>query len=185
VLGFGGEGLCSAAGVTPDIHLATLGKAFGVSGAYVTGSSVLIDYLLHRARTFVFSTGTPPMVSAAAARAVDLVAGPEGSAARASLFAHIRFLSSSLAARGLLAPSSGSSQIFPILIGDEHTALRVTDLLLEHGVYAQAIRPPTVPRDTSRLRVALMATHTELHLRALLSALDICQARGLIPKSPT
>ena len=172
VLGPAGRGRMAELGLRADVHMATLGKAVGTAGAYVTGPRILIDYLIHRARSFVFTTGTPPAIAAASARAIQLIASDEGTALRTTLEARIRSFASGLRGLGLLAAGAGQTPIFPILIGDELRALAVTDALLDHGIYAQAIRPPTVPRGTSRLRIALMATHTQAHLDSLLAALD-------------
>jgi 8-amino-7-oxononanoate synthase len=176
VIGPGGRGLAAELGLRVDVHIATLGKAIGTAGAYVTGPKVLIEHLLHRARSFVFTTGSPPAIAAAATRAIELIGSDEGAALRRTLHARIQSFASALAHLGLLNPGAGGSPIFPIFIGDERRALAVTDALLARGLYAQAIRPPTVPRGTSRLRVALMATHTDAHVDALVTALDSCIA---------
>jgi 8-amino-7-oxononanoate synthase len=180
VIGPLGRGLAAELGVPVDVHLATLGKALGVAGAYVTGPRALIDFLLHRARSFVFTTGTPPMVAAAAARAVELAASTEGQSRRAALRTLLTSFAKQLLARRLLAPHAGASPIFPIHSGDERRVLAATELLLERGLYVQAIRPPTVPRGTSRLRVTIIATHTEGHIQALVDGLHEAAERDLV-----
>jgi 8-amino-7-oxononanoate synthase len=179
VLGPGGRGLAAAVGVVPDVHIATLSKALGTFGAYVTGPRSLTDYLLHRARSFVFTTGLPPSVAAAADAAVAVAA--TGDDLRGRLFARVAQMAAGLAERGLLARGAGQTPIFPILVGDDRRAVAATQLLLEHGLYAQAIRPPTVPRGTARLRFALMASHTAEHIDAALAGLDAARAAGLVP----
>jgi 8-amino-7-oxononanoate synthase len=184
VLGPDGRGLADAIGVRADVHIATLGKALGAFGAYVTGDRALIDYLLHRARSFVFTTALPASVAAAAHAALAIAAGPEGSQRRARLEALIARLAAGLRERKLLVAGAGVTPIFPILAGNDGRALAATAALLEHGLYAQAIRPPTVPAGTARLRLALTAGHEPAHVDQTLAALDDLVARGLIERLP-
>ena len=157
--GPGGRGLCAESGVTPDVLVGTLGKAFGSFGAYVAGGAGLRAYLVHRARSFVFTTALPPAVAAASRAALEIVAGPEGDRLRADLDLRIDRFGRGLAELDLLAPGAGATAVFPVLVGDEARSLEVSRRLLDAGIHAQAIRPPTVPRGTSRLRFALMAAH--------------------------
>jgi 8-amino-7-oxononanoate synthase len=172
VLGPGGRGLAAELGIRLDVHMATLGKALGTFGAYVTGPQNLVDLLINRARSFIFTTAPPPGLAIAARAALGLVAGDSGDRLRATLHGHIALLRDGLADRGLLAPGAGTTPIFPIMIGDERRALAATQALLAQGIYAQAIRPPTVPAGTARLRITVMATHATEHIAALLAALD-------------
>jgi 8-amino-7-oxononanoate synthase len=172
VLGPGGRGLAAALGVRLDVHVATLGKALGTFGAYVIGSQALIDTLINRARSFIFTTAPPPGLAATARAAVALAASAEGDRLRRQLDEHVAALRDGLRARGLLAAGAGHSPIFPIILGDERRALTATQALLGDGIYVQAIRPPTVPVGTSRLRISVMATHTAEHITALLAAID-------------
>jgi 8-amino-7-oxononanoate synthase len=171
VLGPNGRGAAAAESVRVDVHLATLSKALGSFGAFVTGSRTLIDYLLHRARSFVFTTALPPAVAAAGAAAVEVVASEEGERLRAQLRANIARFAAALAQRGLLARGAGQTAIFPIVVGDERRAVEVSRRLLERGVFAQAIRAPTVAPGAARLRFALMATHTPEMIDHALAAL--------------
>jgi 8-amino-7-oxononanoate synthase len=184
VMGPHGRGLAAELGVRLDVHMATLSKAFGTFGAYATGPQVLIDHLLQRARSFVFTTGLPPSVVAAATEALHIVASAAGDELRGQLQRRITAFSAGLAARRLLARGAGHSPIFPILIGEERRALDATHALLAQGIFAQAIRPPTVPRGTARLRFALMATHTAEHIEQALAAIDQALESGLIPRTP-
>ncbi len=184
VLGHQGRGLAAALDVRPDVHVATLGKAFGAFGAYVTGDRVLIDFLLNRARSFVFTTALPASIASAAMAAVILAAGPEGDSRRTRLTTLIDALANGLRERQLLSAGAGHTQIFPILVGDERLALEATAALLERGIYAQAIRPPTVPVGTARLRVALTAGHERDHVDRLLAALDDLVGARLISRLP-
>ena len=171
-LGPGGQGIAAEVGVVPDVLVGTLGKAFGSFGAYVAGSQVLRQLLIHRARSFVFSTALPPAVAAASRAALSLVAGPDGERRRRLLAGHIERFASSLGAAGLLAPGAGGSAIFPVILGSERRAMEAASRLASAGFHVQGIRPPTVPAGTSRLRISLMATHGEDQVDALARALS-------------
>ena len=140
--------------------MGTLGKALGSSAGYITGSSILIDYLLNAARSFIFSTAPPASTAAAASAALDLCAGPEGDKRRAKL----RQLA------GLFDPVPQAA-IHPLIIGGEEDALRAAEHLANLGFYLPAIRPPTVPKGTSRLRVSLSAAHEPQVAKTLAAAL--------------
>lgn len=158
VFGPRGAGVVSALGLTDrvDIHMGTLGKAIGSFGAYVAGSRSLIDHLVNRARSFIFTTGLPPSAAAAASAALDLIAREPERAA--GLLSRARALGEYLREAGLDVPNV-ESQILPVMVGDAREALAAGDALLARGYYVAAIRPPTVPPGTSRLRLSLMATH--------------------------
>ncbi len=139
-----------------DVHIGTLGKALGSFGAYVAGSVRLIELLINRARSFIFTTGLPPSAAAAATAAIELV--EEAPERARGLLERARALGIGLRDAGLDV-SNLDSQILPVVIGRADDAVAVAARLLEAGVYVAAIRPPTVPENTSRLRVSLMATH--------------------------
>jgi 8-amino-7-oxononanoate synthase len=160
VLGEDGVGLC--AGLDVDLQMGTLGKALGGFGAYVAGASSLIELLAHRARSFVFTTALPVPVVAAAEAAIDWLSTDEGRAARARLQDNVDFVHRAGFPR---------SHIVPFQLGDARRTMDVCERLLAEGLFAQGIRPPTVPPGTSRLRISLMATHTRAHLEALIAAL--------------
>ncbi|HUR42375.1 MAG TPA: 8-amino-7-oxononanoate synthase [Verrucomicrobiae bacterium] len=168
VLGKTGRGALEESGVVPDIHVATLGKALGVAGAFVAGSQDLIEHLIQRARSWVFSTAPPPALAAAARRALAIAeAEPER---RATLRANIRRLRDGAGALGIpLLPST--TPIQPLVLGSEGAALALSAELLRRGYWVAAIRPPTVPRGTSRLRITLSAAHTATQVDGLLDAL--------------
>jgi glycine C-acetyltransferase len=168
VLGARGSGLAEAEGVGPrvTVHMGTLGKALGGAGAYVAGSQALVDLLVNRARSFIYTTGLPPAVVAAAGAALDVVAAePER---RTALMENAARLRSGLIALGFDA--GGDTHIIPVMVGDNRDALALADALLARGVLAQAIRPPTVPAGTARLRVTPIATHTAAQLERALDA---------------
>jgi 8-amino-7-oxononanoate synthase len=159
VAGPGGAGLCADTAVMADVLVGTLGKSFGSFGAYVAGGAGLRAYLVHRARSFVFTTALPPAVAAASRAALEIVSGLEGDRLREALDLRIDRFRGGLADLDLLAPGAGSTPVFPVQVGDEARSLEISRRLLDAGIHAQAIRPPTVPRGTSRLRFALMASH--------------------------
>jgi 8-amino-7-oxononanoate synthase len=139
------------------IMMATLGKAAGVAGAFVAGEQVVIDYLIQTAKSYVYSTPAPPALSATLSRSVQLIA--QGDALRSHLFGLIAQLKSQLKlTQWHLMPSETSIQ--PLVIGNNFKAVAVSKYLQEHGILVPAIRPPTVPVNTARLRISLSAAHS-------------------------
>ena len=169
VFGRHGGGLVSQLGLTAavDVQIGTLSKALGSLGGYVAGSAALIDWVVNAARPFVYTTALPPpAVAAARAAAAVLAAEPER---RDRLWSHATWLRERLTAIGYrLGP--GRSPILPVLVGDAGTAVRLGDALLARGVLAPAIRPPTVPDGTARLRITPTAAHTADDLAVALDA---------------
>ena len=162
VIGKTGHGTLEHFGSTckPDILMGTLSKALGSEGGYACSSKVIIDYLKNKARSFIFATSQAPAALAAALRAIEVL---EEEPQRAQSLQHnVDFFLNALHAEDVEAYSP--TAIIPVIIGDEATALQVADELLSNGVLAPAIRYPTVAKGTARLRIALMATHTEAEL---------------------
>lgn len=151
-----------------DLRIGTLGKALGSFGAYVAASAPVVDLLTQRARSFVFTTALPVPVVAAAHAAIDWLATPEGCARRAALAENCHYFHVKRALPGQ------PSHIVPLRVrgGDPRRAMAACEALLARGIFAQGIRPPTVPAGSSRLRFALMATHTRAQLDQALAALD-------------
>ena len=174
VLG-GGRGALFGQGAEPlaaDIYMAGFGKALGTAGAFVAGSEALIEFLIQRARTFVFSTAPPPALAAATRASLALIAGDEGGERRAHLTALIRRFRQGCAQLGItLAPSTTAIQ--PLILGAEARALAASHALLECGYWVAAIRPPTVAAGTARLRITLTAVHTEAEVDGLVEALHL------------
>jgi 7-keto-8-aminopelargonate synthetase-like enzyme len=148
------------------VHVGTLGKALGGAGAYVAGSQALVDLLVNRARSFVYTTALAPAAVAAAGAALDVVvAEPER---RDRLLRHAARLRHGLAGLGL--DVRGDTHIVPVVVGDNRRALALAETLLARDVLVHAIRPPTVPAGTARVRLTPMAVHTEAQLDHVLDA---------------
>ncbi len=161
VLGATGRGSGELAGVQDDIdmQMGTLGKGLGSFGAYVVASRGMIDYLVNRARSFIFSTSLPPAVLAASLAAIELVDSPAGEALRLQLQRNSEQFRTLLTTAG--CDTMGSvTQIVPLRVGPAELTMEFTSRLLDEGLFVQGIRPPTVPAGSCRLRCTLMATHT-------------------------
>ncbi len=158
VLGPSGRGLVDQLGLSRqvDIQMGTLSKAFGASGGFICGSKSLIELLINKARSFVYSTAPPACVAAAASAAIQLILGPEGNQLRDRLWANVDKLWSRLAQ----SDGEPASPIIPYVLGTEKRALQVANKLLECGFLVPAIRYPTVARGAARLRIAVSALHT-------------------------
>ena len=171
VLGEGGRGtrfLRAGPPLQVPVYMATLGKSLGVAGAFVAGSEALIEYLVQRARTWVFSTAPPPATAAAARCALAIVRDePERREQVLTLVQHFR---AGAAERGIPV-SLSSTPIQPLILGDEARALALSEYLLQRSWWVTAIRPPTVPKGTARLRITLTAAHTATQVDGLLDAL--------------
>jgi 8-amino-7-oxononanoate synthase len=170
VLGPAGRGLCAAAGVVPDVLIGTLSKAFGAAGGFAAGDVALRDLLLNRARTFIYTTGLPPPVAAAAGAALALISSDEGHDRRRRLGEHIAEVGDRLRFAGLI-PSPPQGPILPVILGTEARALAAASTLRGRGCFVPAIRPPTVPPGSARLRVTLSSAHQSDDLIRLVDAL--------------
>ncbi len=137
-----------------DIQMGTFGKALGTFGAYVAGRKELIEFLINKARTFIYTTALPPGIIGATIKAIDIVKSSEGYYRRKLLFKRAKILREKLKKAGFNTLNS-TTQIIPILIGDEFTTMKISEKLLENGIYVQGIRPPTVPENMCRLRVTV------------------------------
>lgn len=153
----------------PDVYVATLGKSAGAAGAFVAGSESLVEYLVQKARSYVFSTAPPPAVAAAARAGLRLLR--EEHWRRARLQSHIQRFRRG--ARELGLPLTDSrTPIQPLVLGEPEAALQLSQALLSQGVLVSAIRPPTVPEGTARLRITLTAGHDDEQVDRLLAALE-------------
>jgi 8-amino-7-oxononanoate synthase len=163
-IGPDGRGAVAEAGLDDqvDVIVGTLGKALGSYGAYVCANKEIVELLVNTARPFIFSTALPPSTVAAALAALELI---EARPARIDRLRRNGDLMRRELAAGGLDPGESRTHILPVVVGDEDSAVELSERALERGVFAQAIRPPTVPAGTSRLRVTVMATHREPELR--------------------
>jgi 8-amino-7-oxononanoate synthase len=181
VLGPRGAGLACALGLERDvdIQMGTLSKSLGSYGAYVAGSRALIDLLINRARSFVFTTGLPPASAAAAIAALDLIEAEPQRIKR--LWDNGCYLHQALTRAGFKLGAS-ATPILPLIVGEAQPALDFAEGLLRRGVFVLAIRPPTVPPATARLRVTPTADHTRADLDEALSAFIAAgREAGVIP----
>jgi 8-amino-7-oxononanoate synthase len=158
-----GAGLVAKLGLGDRVlvQMGTLGKALGGFGAYVAGSKSLRDLLINRCRSFIFTTSLPPAVMAMAIAAIDLV--KKEPQRRQALRGNCDLMRAGLKSVGCSLGNS-RSQIVPLMVGDANRCMKLSEDLFQRGVFAQGIRPPTVPPGTARLRVTLMATHTREHI---------------------
>jgi 8-amino-7-oxononanoate synthase len=175
-VGPSGGGLCAMLGVRPDVLIGTLGKAFGASGAYAAGTADLRNYLINRARSFIFTTALPIPVAAAARAALHIASSPEGDRLRT----HLAALASFLRSRLEMAPQDIASPILPLHLGADLAAVNASSRLLASAFFVQPIRPPTVREGTARLRITLSALHTLQETTDLANAID-----ALLPRKPT
>ncbi|WP_233237737.1 8-amino-7-oxononanoate synthase [Bordetella sp. LUAb4] len=206
VLGKDGAGSIAALGLQSSllIYMGTLGKAAGTAGAFVVAEDTVIEWLIQRARTYIFTTAAAPALAHATIQSIAIMRGDEGFARRASLSAHIETITMQLArsvksswagttATTAASPTSLSAQapgtivpaaspdvtplppshtaIQPILVGENHAALALADRLLTHGFWVPAVRPPTVPVGTARLRLSLSAAHEAAEIERLCEVL--------------
>ena len=171
VLGSHGAGTLSHFGVQAErvVYMGTLGKAAGVFGAFVAAHAVIIDYLVNRARPYIYTTAMPAMLAAALAESLDIVRSDDSR--RAHLFRLIELLRKGIAVEGGSLLSSQTA-IQPLVIGDAAEAVRLARSLAERGLLVPAIRPPTVPQGSSRLRISLSAAHRMEDVERLLAALS-------------
>jgi hypothetical protein len=180
-IGPDGRGAIAQAGLEGeiDVVVGTLGKALGSYGAYVCADDTTVRYLINTARALIFSTAPPPPAVAAALAALEILKERPHRVER--LQSNARVLRRALALEGFPVPEQGM-HIVPLIVGEERVASRLCHEAIERGVFAQAIRPPTVPAGTSRLRLAAMASHTPAELQTAAGALgESARAIGLDP----
>jgi 8-amino-7-oxononanoate synthase len=169
IIGHDGRGLADELGVSDqiEIQMGTLGKALGASGGFICGSRALIDFLINRARSFIFSTAPVPAAAAAATAGIKLVQSVAGEALRTQLQRHIT----------ALKPENPCA-IVPIILGDEEKTLAAAAKLREQNIFVPAIRYPTVARGAARLRITLTAAHTTADIAELAGALKKLEIRN-------
>ncbi|MEI6074698.1 MAG: 8-amino-7-oxononanoate synthase [Verrucomicrobiota bacterium] len=168
ILGQNGRGLIDALGLSQrvEIQMGTLGKALGASGGYICGSRALIDFLVNRARSFIFSTAPVPAAAAAAAAGIQVAQSAEGETRRQQLLSRITEWKAQLKTNR----ANPGAAIIPLLVGEEEAALAVAKTLRDQDIFVPAIRYPTVARGAARLRITLTAGHTAADVAALITA---------------
>jgi 8-amino-7-oxononanoate synthase len=174
VIGPKGRGLAAQENLNDDVdvQMGTLSKALGASGGYICGSHALIEWLINRARSFIYSTAPPPGIVAAALAAVDFLASPEGEERKLLLWQRIRLMHELLPGSGLNRKSdAASSAIFPWIVGGDQAALDLASALQSEGFLVPAIRYPTVAKGSARLRITVTAAHQEDQVRSLCEAI--------------
>jgi 8-amino-7-oxononanoate synthase len=180
VIGPNGRGLASAETLSEevDVQMGTLSKALGASGGYICGAHTLIEWLINRARSFIYSTAPPSAVVAAALDAIDFLSSPEGEERRLLLWERIRLMQHLLPRSELdKEHSADSSAIFPWMVGDEKAALNLTGALQNEGFLVPAIRYPTVAKGAARLRITVTAAHEASQIRALCETIERLHCR--------
>jgi 8-amino-7-oxononanoate synthase len=174
-----GAGLCREAGVDGRVavQMGTLGKALGACGAFIAGEARLVRFLLNRARSYVFTTALDPAACGAAIAAILLVRGDEGAGLRKTLRRNAGLFASELSAHGLPV-TGGGHHLMAVILGDPLRAVQASEALEREGYFIRAVRPPTVPAGTSRLRLAVAAGHSEDQVRGAAAAIARAVAAG-------
>lgn len=153
------------------VYVGTLGKAAGVAGAFVAAHATVIEWLVQRARTYIYTTATPPAIAHALLTSLDIISGSDGNARRQKLMANIEQLRSALKLKHWRLLAS-ETPIQAILIGANQASVQAGESLRAQGLWVAAIRPPTVPKDTARLRITLSAAHDSAQITALAAAIN-------------
>ncbi len=180
VIGPNGRGLAAAQNLSDDIdvQMGTLSKALGVSGGYICGSRSLIEWLINRARSFIYSTAPPPGIVSAALAAVNFLGSSEGEERRRLLWERIALMRELLPGDGSNKKATdASSSIFPWIVGDEQAAIDLASALQKEGFFVPAIRYPTVAKGSARLRITVTASHGENQIRSLCEAIKRANER--------
>jgi 8-amino-7-oxononanoate synthase len=175
VLGRQGKGSLEHFGLpvkSVPVYMATLGKALGTAGAFIAGSNELIETLIQKARTYIYTTASPPAVAEATRASLNIIQSQPQ--LRDQLNDNIDYFRSACAHCGI-EPGASRTAIQPVIVGDTQTAVTISEQLLAQGILVTAIRPPTVPEGTARLRVTLSAAHARKHIDKLVSALASLQ----------
>lgn len=167
---WGPQGLGLASGISGvDMVLGTCGKAFGGFGAFLLCSSKMRDYLINFCPGFIYTTALPPSIIGSVEASLELI--PKMDAERKQLYAHIQTVCNGIEQAGFMTGGS-DSQIIPIIVGKEQKAIELSEYLKEEGFLATAIRPPTVPKGSSRIRITLSSKHTDQQISDFLTALN-------------
>jgi len=159
------------------VYVGTLGKAAGVGGAFIAAHASVIELLVQRARQYIYTTAAPPALAHALLTSLEIIRGAEGKARRSQLARLVEQLDASLTLKRWQRPAS-TTPIQPIIIGGNDEAMQAAAALHAQGLWVPAIRPPTVPADTARLRVTLSASHTEHDVAQLAAAIHTLEGNA-------
>lgn len=178
VLGKTGGGLLEELDLNQQqvpLLIGTFGKAFGAGGAFVSGSRLHVEAFIQKARTYIYTTSLLPSVAATMTQAIDMVANAH------ELRDHLKelvVLYKSLCKESDIKTESSTHHIQPLIIGDAHTAMAMNQSLYENKILVSSVRPPTVPKKTSRLRISITAAHTAKHIKSLVNAIKKVKAKN-------
>jgi 8-amino-7-oxononanoate synthase len=150
--------------------MGTLGKAAGVGGAFVLAHEVIIEWLIQRARSYIYTTAAPPLLAHALLTAIKIIRSPEGQQRRENIALRMQEIEQSIPKDKFIV-TKAQSAIFPLIVGDNETTLELADYLYAHHIWVPAIRPPTVPMNTARLRLTVSALHTSQDIQQLMLVL--------------
>ncbi|PRC93333.1 8-amino-7-oxononanoate synthase [Solimicrobium silvestre] len=161
------------------VYMGTLGKAAGVSGAFIAAHGSVIEWLVQKARPYIYTTAAPPALAHALLTSLDIICGAEGAQRRTHLQGLIKQFKTAIGSEvGGMSLLASDTQIQPLIVGENHLAMQLAARLYERGIWVPAIRPPTVPVGTARLRVTLSAAHSSAQVATLLSELDGLQKKA-------
>jgi len=178
VLGETGRGSCEYFGITKGIHIkmGTFSKALGSLGGFIAGSETLIEYIRNKARSFIYSTALPPAIVGGCIKAIEII--EKGTVLRERLWSNVKRFHDALIELDFDIMDT-KTQIIPIYTGDVPSTMKAAELLLNMGIFAPGIRPPTVPKNKCRIRTSLMATHTAAHIDKAIEAFRQIKAQHL------
>jgi len=178
VLGETGRGSCEYFGITKGIHIkmGTFSKALGSLGGFIAGSETLIEYIRNKARSFIYSTALPPAIVGGCIKAIEII--EKGTVLRERLWSNVKRFHDALIELDFDIMDT-KTQIIPIYTGDVPSTMKAAELLLNMGIFAPGIRPPTVPKNKCRIRTSLMATHTPAHIDKAIEAFRQIKAQHL------
>jgi len=178
VLGETGRGSCEYFGITKGIHIkmGTFSKALGSLGGFIAGSETSIEYIRNKARSFIYSTALPPAIVGGCIKAIEII--EKGTVLRERLWSNVKRFHDALIELDFDIMDT-KTQIIPIYTGDVPSTMKAAELLLNMGIFAPGIRPPTVPKNKCRIRTSLMATHTAAHIDKAIEAFRQIKAQHL------
>jgi len=168
IFGRNGSGLCSSLNISPDLHVSTLSKAFGLSGGFISCSKIFAENIINKGRGFIYTTAPSPPISSAALKSLEIISSSRGIKLREQLFSNIEYFTSGLENLGI--PFDRYSHIISIPFGDPHISIKASSFLSKRNIFVLPFRPPTVSRGKSLLRIAISSIHDHFHLDSAIEA---------------